>query len=214
MPKFQSGLVAGILMAVVLPAGIVEAQEPPRNAVVQDCEDLDFSIKREGSPYHYTNPNEGCGISLSLDGLPKKTGNGYSSSGNDACRTIQGVVSNLEGRLNERLQGALGAIGDVVSPEELAQIGGAAGIDTSALTDVMENGLSFNQTLNGGLTNTLGQLATEEGRSQLADELKDGATDRARESLDESRQNVSTPGINGSQNSQGSESSEDWSIFD
>ncbi|WP_372997366.1 hypothetical protein [Marinobacter sp.] len=214
MPKFEKGLMVAILSSVALHSSFAFAQQPPRNAVVQDCEDLDFSIKREGSPYHYTNPNEGCGISLSLDGLPEKTGDGYSFNGNDACRTIQGVVSNLEGRLNERLQGALGAIGDVVSPEELAQIGGAAGIDTSALTGVMENGVSFDRTLNDGLTNTLGKLATEEGRSELADDLKDGAADAARDSLEESQQNVSTPSINDSQGAGESQSTENWSIFD
>lgn len=212
MPKRYPGLIILLVTALVSNAEVL-AQQAPRNAVMQDCEDLDFSIKREASPYHYTNPNEGCDISLSLDGLPKKTGSGYSSSGNDACRTIQGVVSNLEGRLNERLEGALGAIGEVVSPEDLAQFGEQTGVDMSGISDALENGISFDRTLNNDLTNTPGQLATEEGRSQLADDLKSGAGDAARNSLDQSRQNVSTPGINGGQGTS-TESSDDWSIFD
>lgn len=214
MPKLHSGLAAVLLLLTSIHPATTLAQQPPRNAVVQDCNDLNFSIKREGSPYHYTNPNEGCGISLSLDGLPKKTGSGYSASGNDACRTIQGAVSNLEGRLNERLQGALGAIGEVVSPEDLASIGSQAGVDVSGITDALENGISIDRTLNDGMTNTLGKLATEEGRSQLGDELKEGGGEAARQSLDQSRQNLSTPGINGGQSTTEGGSSENWSIFD
>lgn len=191
----------------------LSAQEQPRSAVMQNCDDLDYSIKREGSPYHYKNPNEGCGISLSLDGLPTKTGGGYSSTGNDACRAIRGVTSNLEGVLNDRLQGALAEIGDVVSADELNQLAGAAGINAGAITGVLRDGFGVEKNLNSGATETLGSLATERGRESLRQEVTEGAADAARDSLQGQQQGVGTPGVNsqGSGNATGDSS---WSIFD
>jgi hypothetical protein len=195
-------------------ASMTFAQEA-RTAVAQDCEDLDFSIKREGSPYHYTNPNEACGISLKMDGLPSKSSGGYSTGGNDACGQIQGVVGNLEGRLNEELQGALGAVGDVVSPDELEQLGAAAGVDSGGAADVMRDGVNVADFgLNQNVTETIGGLATEEGRDALANDLQDGAANAARDSFESMGQPSSTtPGINANQQGANQDSSE-WSIFD
>jgi hypothetical protein len=211
MRKFRPAFL--IFFSLILIAAFsfpLSAQEQPRSAVMQDCEDLDYSIKREGSPYHYKNPNEGCEISLSLDGLPTKTGGGYSNTGNDACRAIRGITSNLEGVLNDRLQGALSQIGDVVSADELDQLAGAAGINSGSITGVMRDGLEFGRTLNPAATETLGSLATERGRESLREEV---TGDAVRDSLQNQQQGAGTPGIN-SQGNGAAKSDSSWSIFD
>jgi len=201
-----------ISLAVFIGCTDALAQERPRSAVAQNCEDLDFTIKREESPYHYTNPNEACNISLKLDGLPSKSGGGYSSSGNDACGQIQSVVGDLEGRLNERLQGALGEIGDVVSPEDLAQIGGAAGVDVSGISSALRDGATLAEgSVTSETAETLTQTQTDEGRDGLRDDFRQGASEAARESLNNQQQGRTTPGINSSSDSSGSS---EWSIFD
>lgn len=209
------------LVCAVFTSPAVFSQESPRSAVTASCDDLNYQIKREGSPFHYDNPNEGCNVSLKLDGLPTKTGGGYASSGNDACGQIQGIASDLEGKLNERLQGALSQIGDVVSADEIESLAGEAGVDASSLTNAMRNGVDLGQTINPELTETLGSLATKDGREKLGDEVIEGAGQAAQESLQNQNQNqfgntgqAATPGINGNTADGASSGDEDWSIFD
>jgi hypothetical protein len=210
MYKFlRSKFIVSFYVLMTIASFPLSAQQEVRTAVMQNCDDLDYSIKREGSPYHYKNPNEGCDISLSLDGLPTKTAGGYSNTGIDACRTIRGVASNLEGVLNDRLQGALAEIGDVVSADELDQLAGAAGINAG----VMRDGFGLEKTLNPSATETLGSLATKRGRESIRREVTDGAVGASTESLQNQQQGTGTPGIN-SQGSEKATSDNSWSIFD
>jgi hypothetical protein len=218
MHKTHTVSLASLIALSVLVASQPANAAQPRDAVAQNCDDLNYTIKREGSPYHYSNPNEGCGISLQLDGLPTKSGDGYSNSGNDACRTIRNTTTDLQGKLNERLQGALAEIGDVVGADDLDAIAASAGVDASGFTDVMRDGVDFNRTFSGEQTETLGALSTRQGRQNLGEEFLDGARNAVRESGNETVRSVqqgtgsgATPGIN----SQGESSGQnDWSIFD
>jgi len=186
--------------------------------ITQNCEDLNYDIKREGSPYHYKNPNASCGISLKLDGLPSVSGGQYSNNGNDACSQIRGINKDLQGKLNGKLQSALGAIGDVVSADDLDRIAGSAGIDASTLTGVMRDGID--QDLIGGDLASLGvAVGTEEGRKQTVDKIKDETIDFTKETFEEMRdpQNNTPSGINpGGAASPGvnpNGQQEQWSIF-